>query len=217
MLRAIIFDFDGVIVDSHPAHKKAWNALFSSLGRNISDDELQFVVEGHKREVILRHFLGELSAEQVRQYGRQKEALLLNLAAEIRLVPGLQRFFTQLDAMNLSRGLATSGSRRRVEPVLKQFNMDRKFQAVVTGEDVLRGKPDPAIFILAAERMRMRPSEVLVCEDAANGVQGAKAAGMKCLAIAANGRGPLLAKAGADKVVPDFTQVSLDELQRLFF
>src|SRR5579871_1206395 len=182
MLRAIIFDFDGVIVDSHPAHKKAWNALFCSLGRNISDDELQFVVEGHKREVILRHFLGELSAEQVRQYGRQKEALLLNLAAEIRLVPGLQRFFAQLDAMNLSRGLATSGSRRRVEPVLKQFTMDRKFQAVVTGEDVLRGKPDPAIFILAAERMRMKPSEVLVCEDAVNGVQGAKAAGMKCLA-----------------------------------
>lgn len=216
MLRGIIFDLDGVIVDSHPAHKRAWRLFFASLGKTVSDDELEFVLEGHKREAILRHFLGDLTSKQVQDYGAQKDALFRKSAAELRINHGLPDFLEQVVRAEIPMALASSASRGRVEYLLVQLGLREIFKAVVTGDDVMRGKPDPAIFQLAANGLQILPSQILVCEDAANGVQAAKAAGMKCLAIAANGRGPLLAKAGADKVVADFTETSLEELRQFF-
>lgn len=216
MLRGIIFDLDGVVIDSHPAHKLAWRLFLTSVGRQVSDDELEFVLEGQKREDILRHFLGNLTNEQIREYGAQKEALFNGVAPEIKLNHGLPELLGQVVAAKLATALASSASRGRVESVLRQLNLNLLFQTVITGDDVPRGKPDPAIFRLAAERIQVRPEEILVCEDAVNGVEAAKAAGMKCLAIAANGRGPLLLKAGADKVVSGFTHTRLDDLHQLF-
>jgi HAD superfamily hydrolase (TIGR01509 family) len=216
MLRGIVFDLDGVLVDSHPAHKRAWKKFFTSVGRHVSDEELEFVLEGQKREDILRHFLDNLTDEQVKDYGAQKEALFKNSVSEIKFVEGLPAFLARAVATGLTMAIASSASSGRVEYLLRQLGFKERFQAVVTGDDVARGKPDPAIFILAADRMNVRPADILVCEDAVNGVEAAKRAGMKCLAIAANGRGPLLEKAGADKVVSDFSGANLDELRGLF-
>src|SRR5260370_27417766 len=100
--------------------------------------------------------------------------------------------------------------------MLEQLDLKQRFQAVVTGDDVKRGKPDPSIFRLAAESLHVAPSHILVCEDAVSGVEAAKAAGMTCLAIAPNGRGPLLEKAGADRLLLAFSAASLDALRGLF-
>lgn len=216
MLRALIFDLDGVIVDSHPVHKRAWKAFFASRGKDFSDEELEFVVEGRKREDILRHFLGELTEQQIRDYGAQKEALFRNSAAELKPVAGIERFLGEIAAAGLAAALASSASRLRVEYMLQQLGFAERFETIVTGDDVTQGKPDPKIFQLAAAQIGIQPHNILVCEDAVNGVQAAKSAGMKCLAIAANGRGPVLRNAGADKVVPDFTEAKLEELRLLF-
>lgn len=216
MLRGIIFDLDGVVIDSHPAHKRAWRAFFISVGKQVSDEEVEFVLEGQKREDILRHFLGDLTQEQIRDYGAKKDELFRSEAQDLKMNHGLPELLEQVAAAKLSTALASSASRSRVESVLRQFSLRELFEVVVTGEDVIRGKPDPAIFTLTAERLQIKPSEILVCEDAVNGVEAAKTAGMKCLAIAANGRGPLLQRAGADKVVPDFKGSSLDDLRQLF-
>jgi len=86
----------------------------------------------------------------------------------------------------------------------------------VTGNDVERGKPDPSLFLLAAQILQVAASQILVCEDAVAGVLAAKAAGMKCVGIAANGRQSMLTQAGADLVMNDFTYTSLDDVRRLF-
>lgn len=216
MLRGLILDLDGVVVDSHPVHMQAWKLFLASVGREISNEQLEFVLEGRKREDILRHFLGNLTDEQVRQYGAQKEAFFKKGASEIKTVRGLPRFLDQASGAGMAVALASSASRPRVEYTLRQLDFEQRFQTVVTGDDVARGKPDPALFMLAANRMQVRPEEVLVCEDAVNGVEAAKAAGMRCLAIAANGRGPLLEKAGAARVIPDFSGTNLDDLRELF-
>jgi len=216
MLRGIIFDLDGVLIDSHPAHMRAWKLFLSSLGREVSDEELEVVLEGQKREDILRHFLGELTEQQVRQYGLQKEALFRSSVPEIKITAGLPEFLRQTATSGLAMALASSGSRARVEYLVKELGFREYFPAIITGDDVTTGKPDPAIFNLTARRMGVDSREILVCEDAVNGVQAAKLAGMKCLAIATNGRGPILEKAGADKIVPDFTSVGLEELKKLF-
>lgn len=216
MLAGVIFDFDGVIADSHPVHIKAWKELLHSQGKAVSDAELSFVREGAKREEILRHFLGELTSEQVAIYGAEKEQLFQARASEVKLVPGFGEFLTQLEAIGLPSAVATSGSRTRIEHSLETFNLRDRFRAVVTGNEVGRGKPDPALFLLAAQALQIEPNHLVVFEDAAAGVLAAKNAGMRCVGIAANGRKSILKDAGADAVMNDFTYVNLGDVRRLF-
>jgi HAD superfamily hydrolase (TIGR01509 family) len=216
MLAGIIFDFDGVIVDSHPVHLEAWKALFSAMGKAVGDEELSFVTEGAKREEILRRFLGDLIPEQIELYGAEKERLYQARASEVKLVRGVTEFLQQVDVAGVPIAVATSGSRNRVERTLDAFGLLDRFRAIVTAEDVARGKPDPALFFLAASRLRAAADQILVCEDAVAGVCAARAAGMKCMAIAANGRRKLLQEAGAALVIEDFTQTGLDEVKRIF-
>jgi beta-phosphoglucomutase len=216
MIGGVIFDFDGVIVDSHPAHMQAWRDFLLTKGRAASDAELFFVREGAKREEILKHFLGKLTPEQAASYGAEKDKLFQERAGELTLVQGFAEFLLQLDAVALPSAVATSGSRRRVVQALEAFNMLNRFRGVITAEDVSRGKPDPALFLLAAQVLQVDVSHILVCEDAVAGVAAAKSAGMKCLGIAANGRASILTEAGADLVVKDFEDISLDDVRYLF-
>jgi HAD superfamily hydrolase (TIGR01509 family) len=216
MFGGVIFDFDGVIADSHPAHMRAWKVFLHSKGKPVSDAELSFVREGAKREEILRHFLGKLTPEQVANYGAEKDKLFQTRAEEVKLVPGLVDFLSQLESVALPSAVATAGSRRRVEQALAALNIRGRFHAVVTAEDVARGKPDPGLFLLAAQALQVDPRCILVCEDAVAGVLAAKSAGMKCLGLAANGRQSILQQAGADLVVSDFTHTSLCDVTQLF-
>lgn len=216
MLGGVIFDFDGVIIDSHPAHMQAWKTFLHSKRKLVSDAELSFVRDGAKREEILRHFLGELTPEKVATYGAEKDKLFRAHASELKLVPGFSEFLLQLDVIGLPSAVASSGSRQRVEQALEAFNLRDRFRAVMTAEDVDRGKPDPSLFLLAAQILQVDASQILVCEDAVAGVLAAKAAGMKCVGIAANGRQSMLTQAGADLVVNDFTYTCLDDVRRLF-
>jgi beta-phosphoglucomutase len=216
MLGGVIFDFDGVIVDSHPVHMQAWKAFLLAKGKAFSDAELSFIREGAKREEILRHFLGELTPDQIVGYGAEKDKLFQARAGDLKLIPGFTEFLLQLDSAALPTAVATSGSRTRVEQALEVLNVHKCFRAIVTGNDVERGKPDPSLFLLAAQILQVDASRVLVCEDAVAGVCAAKTAGMKCMGIAANGRKSLLAQAGADLVVKDFTRTNLEDVRRLF-
>jgi len=216
MLGGVIFDFDGVIVDSHASHIKAWKAFLLSKGKAFNDTELSFVREGAKREEILRRFLGELSPEQIVNYGAEKDKLFQASASTVKLVPGFTEFLLQLDSAALPSAVATSGSRSRVEQTLETLNVGKRFRTVVTGDDVERGKPDPDLFLLAAQALQIDPGHILVCEDAVAGVLAAKSARMKCVGIAANGREFLLKQAGANLVVKDFVHTSLNDVRRLF-
>jgi HAD superfamily hydrolase (TIGR01509 family) len=215
-LKQIIFDMDGVIVDSHPIHKLAWRRLLEMLGKQVSDEELDFILDGRKREEILRHFLGDLTEDQLQSYGALKDELLKDMAAEIKPVPGLIEFLDLLERAGIPKAIATCAHTSRVRWMLGQLKLLDRFSAIITGEDIVDGKPDPAIFNVAAARLRSDPENVLVIEDAVSGVKAAKHAGMRCLAIATPPRAKLLREAGADEVVPDFRVLSLSKLEALF-
>ncbi|HZU30633.1 MAG TPA: HAD family phosphatase [Candidatus Angelobacter sp.] len=216
MLAGVIFDFDGVIAESHPVHLLAWRMFLETVGKSLSDEDLSFVLEGAKREDILQRFLGELTPEQIKLYGAAKEQLFQTHAGAMKLIAGIAEFLDQLDAAGMPYAVASSGSRKRVEGSLEKFDLKPRFRSVVTGDDVSNGKPDPALFLLAAERLSVAPQNLMVCEDAVAGVQAAKKAGMKCLAIATNGREGKLKDAGADLIARDFTTVKLVDVQKLF-
>jgi len=216
MLAGVIFDMDGVVVDSHPAHMLAWKMLLEELGKNLSESDLDFVLDGHRREEILRHYLGELTADQVKEYGSRKDALYREAAQELKTIRGLEEFMNQLAAAGIAMAVASSAGRQRVEQTLEKLRLAKRFRAVVTGDDVVKHKPDPAVFLMAAQEMGVRAESILVCEDAAVGVIAAKSAGMKCLGIAVEGREAQLRQAGADRVVRDFREVRLEEVSGMF-
>ena len=215
MLSAIIFDMDGVVIDSHPIHRRSWRLFLQSVGKSVTDDELDFVLEGTKRNDILRHFLGDLSQRQLEEYGQQKEALFRQQAISMQPISGFLSFIRGLTGSGVLAALASSGSKRRVGYILEHLEVESHFSVVVTGDDVANGKPDPTIFRIAAERLGVPPSRTLVFEDAIAGVQAAKTAGMRCIGIAQGARCPLLTKAGAESVVPNFEGLDLVSVETM--
>lgn len=216
MLSGVIFDMDGVVIDSHPIHRRAWKRFLEAIGVVVTEERLEFVTQGGKREDILRYFLGPLTDEQVKEYGQRKEALFREEALTIDPMPGLSRFLADLEEAGIPIGLASCGSRVRISYVLERLGWSSRFRVIVTGDDVLYGKPDPSIFCKAASAMGIPCHYALVFEDAVPGVRGAIAAGMKAIGVSSNGGTRLLLAAGAAGVVPDFSEVRLCDLQKLF-
>lgn len=216
MLKGVIFDMDGVLIDSHPIHKRAWRKFFSLLDLQVSDEQLDFVLDGRKKEDILRHFLGDLAPARLRDYGVQKEMLFREEAANIEPIEGVLDFLRDLTSEGITFALASCGSFSRVHYILRQLNIHDEFRGIVTADDVQRGKPDPDIFHKAAEKLGICYEELLVCEDAVSGIKAAKAAGIKSLGIGDQGRAPDLLDAGATRVVPNFSATSLGEIKEMF-
>jgi beta-phosphoglucomutase len=215
MIKAVVFDFDGVIVDSHPVHKRAWRRFLESVGRTVSEEDLQFVMDGRKREDILRHFLGDLDPELIIKYGHRKEQFFRDEAGDVQAVDGLRSFLEELEDAGVAMGVASSGSRSRVGFLLDRLDLAKHFQVVVTGDEVKRGKPDPSVFLAAAQALQEDPRESLAFEDAISGVESAKAAGMMCIGIAQPDRASFLLGAGANLVVPDFRSLSHSVLREM--
>jgi beta-phosphoglucomutase len=216
VLRGAIFDFDGVIVDSHPVHKRAWKKLLESVGRGVSDEELQFVLDGKKREEILRHFLGDLDPRLMSEYSQKKERFFQNEAAAVQTIEGVEGFLEDLAVACVTCGIASSGSASRVNFLLDRFDLKRHFKAIVTGDDIKTGKPNPAIFLRAAQDVQLDPSELIAFEDAQSGIMAARSAGMMCIGIAQPDRESILLGAGANFVLPDFRSLSHSVLREMF-
>jgi len=211
-IRGFVFDMDGVIVDSHPSHRAAWKKFLQSVGHAASDREIDFILDGRKREEILRHFLGELSPEEIRDYGNRKDQMLRELGSRSEPIDGAIEFLVELREAGIAMGLATSAARGRAEATLSELGIKDYFDAIVTGDDVPIGKPDPSIYHLAAARLRENPTRLLAFEDAVSGVQAALCAGLRCVGVASGPRVEQLRTAGAEFVICDFNSPSLSNL-----
>jgi len=212
MIEGIIFDMDGVLIDSHPVHRLAWRKFLATVGKTVDDEELGFILEGRRREEILRHFLGDLSVSKIAEYGEHKDLYFEENFGDVSLVPGVREFLQSLESAGLKCAIATSASSARTWGTLHRLELEEKFDAVVTGDDVGVGKPDPAVYNLAAQRISLIPENLIVFEDAPCGVQSARFAGMRCVGVSTNGRAEILLQCGAEFVVPDFVNLSVETL-----
>jgi beta-phosphoglucomutase len=214
MIEGVIFDMDGVLIDSHPVHRIAWRRFLASIGKQVPDEQLNFILEGRRRDEILQYFLGDLPEVTIVEYGRRKEDFFQENFKDIKLIPGVEGFLEELRRGGVKTAIATSASSYRTRKTLQLLNLDNSFAAVITGDDVTAGKPDPAVYRMAAEHLNLGSSQILVLEDAPSGVQAAKAAGMRCVGVTSNGRADALRRAGADHIIPDFLNLSTEELFR---
>lgn len=208
-LQAVVFDMDGVIVDSHPAHRFAWKEFLRTLGKEVSDSELDFVMDGRKREDILIHFLGPLSPVQLERYGKLKNDLFWQASSKVVPIPGAFEFIERVHRAGIAMAVATSASTSRTHSILERTELLKCFHTIVTGDEVRHGKPDPDIYRLACRRIGCPPDVATAVEDAASGIRAAKGAGLRCVGIAGNRPKEPLTAAGADCVLRDFVGVTV--------
>jgi HAD superfamily hydrolase (TIGR01509 family) len=185
MIRGVLFDMDGVLVDSEPFICKAAIMMFSELGIRVSEEEFQpFVGMGENRYiggVADRHGLN-VDIEQVK--ARTYEIYGIIVKGKLSPLPGAHEFISKCRNKELKLALATSADRVKMEVNLKEIGLSGdSFDAIITGLDVANKKPFPDIFLLAAERMGLKPYDCLVIEDAVSGIKAGKNAGCKCLAV----------------------------------
>jgi beta-phosphoglucomutase len=216
-LRAVIFDMDGVIVDSHPAHRVAWRHFLRDLGREVSDQDLDFILDGRKRREILRHFLGELSENELLEHGKRKDEFFQRSGLQMKPIPGIGEFIRALKKNKILTAVATSASLARTQSTLAGLHLTDYFDATVTSNDIAEGKPDPAIYRLACERLNTSPHQAIAIEDAVSGIHAARAAGLRCLGLAKGDLAGQLKSAGAIDVIQSFSGFSFGELKTLFF
>jgi beta-phosphoglucomutase len=216
MISGIIFDLDGVIADTHAIHRCAWRHLLLEKKRKVTEEQLDFILEGRKREEILRHFFGDLLPSELSEFGQRKDDLFYKYSRELRAIPGLPAFLDQVKGAGIRKAVATSASRHRAQFILQKLGLASHFHAVLTGDDVHRGKPDPALFSLAASCLDIAPWQSLVAEDSCSGVRASKSAGMRCLGIGQGSQRSRLIREGADHIVENFEGLSLSALGMLF-
>ncbi len=178
-LSAFIFDMDGVIVDSNPQHRLAWEAFNGRYGLETTEDMHRFMY-GRRNDQIVRDFFGEqLSEDEVAARGFAKEALYRDMIGdrvESMIVPGLRDFLDR--HRDTPKAVASNAEPANVEFLLDRAGLRPYFRAVVDGHQVARPKPFPDIFLRAAELLRVSPAECLVFEDSHSGVEAGQAAGM---------------------------------------
>lgn len=211
-IRAVVFDMDGVLIDSHPAHKAAWGEFLRSMGREVSDAELDFILDGRTRPEILRHYFGDLPDHELHRYGRCKDEIFRAMERDIKPVPGVVEFLGQLQAQSIRASVATSASEIRTVSTVERLGLGGYFEAIVTASDVSAGKPDPTVYRLACERMEIRPEDAVAFDDAIAGIEAAKSAGMRCIGVTNNGASRQLIAAGAETVIVNFCDFSLENI-----
>jgi beta-phosphoglucomutase len=190
MRPAVIFDVDGVLVDSYRAHLEGWIRAGRRWGFTMTEQQFALSFGRTSREVIRDTFgMTWLSDAQIRQLDEEKESLYRELVSES--FPAMDGVLELLDALHgagFALAVGSSGPPPNVDVVLDQLGRRHLFGAVVTGADVQRGKPDPAVFLLGAERLGVSPRQCVVIEDAAAGVAAARNADMKSVGFISTGR-----------------------------
>ena len=181
---AVIFDVDGVLVDSYQAHFASWRQLYGELGRDYS--ESAFASDfGRRSGDILRRTLGDkLTDGQVHELDQRKEALFRDLLRKNFLpMDGAVELIDALAADGFRLAVGSSAPLENIELSLEKLGRAAKFSAIVAGADVTRGKPDPQVFQLAAQRLGTSPDSCAVIEDAVHGIEAAQRAAMIGIAL----------------------------------
>lgn len=188
---AVLFDVDGVLVDSYQAHYESWQVLAGETGEFQVTEESFAENFGRTSREILSELLPpeRLSEDSIAELDRRKEELYREIIRrDYPVMPGARELIEDLHAAGFRLAAGSSGPPKNVDLAIDQLELRPLFGALVHGREVPRGKPDPAIFLLCAERLDVAPENCAVIEDAAPGVAAAKAAGMLSIGLVSTGR-----------------------------
>jgi beta-phosphoglucomutase len=211
---AVLWDMDGVLVDSAELHRRAWRIFLTQNNLTVGDEIFERGFGQPNEQVLPRYFPG-LSDQEIRQLSADKEACYRRLVRQegIFPVPGVLVWMEKFQRAGIRQGMATSGCRANASMIVDLTGAGTYLTSVVAAEDVSRGKPHPDVFVRTSERVGVPPERCLVIEDSLHGIRAARAAGMRCLALETTHDASELGE--ADHVIRDMGQFSWETWHQL--
>lgn len=224
MLRAVIFDFDGVITDSEILHFRAFNAVLAQYGLQLTKPEYYKTYLGMSDADCFRALIAEgrlpIQEPQIKGLGQQKTRLFERLAkTEGKIIEGVREFLDTLSTAQVPTAICSGALRAEIELILQESGLRSRFDTIVSAEEVTRGKPDPEGFLLALQKLNelwpepITAQRCIVIEDSHWGLKAAKAAGMHAIAVTNSYDAAQLKP--ADRVVARLDELTMDDLQRI--
>ena len=210
----VIFDMDGVIIDSNPFHKIALNQFCGQHGKFLSEEDLLKKVYGRTNKEWITNLFGDIGEEKLRAYAAEKEALFRELYKnDIVPVKGLVKFLQQLDHHKIARSIGTSAPRANVDFTLSSTHLEKYFEIILDDTFVNLGKPNPEIYIKSIKALELPPGRCIVIEDSLSGIQAGKAAGAKVIGITTTHTAAEMPE--TDLVIDDFESLTVEMLEEL--
>ena len=214
MLKAVIFDMDGVIVNSEPLHRKAYFDMFEEFNLNVSN-RLYESFTGKSTSAICKElckiFDLSISHEKLMLSKRKHFKTIFDNDPEFQMIDGVLSLIKNYFYNNLTLILASSASMTNINRIFKKFDLDKFFKAKISGADLKESKPNPEIFIKAAKLSGFNKSECIVIEDSTNGITASKSAGIYCIGFnSPNSKNQNYDK--ADLVVSNFNEIMFSKI-----
>ena len=214
-MNGVIFDWDGVVIDSSAHHERSWEILAEEIGKPLPPGHFKDGFGKKNQEIIPRILRWSQDPDEIALLGERKEELYRELvrAGGVVILPGARELLVALRDAAIPRAIGSSTPRSNLDAIFAATGLGAFFEAVVCGDDVTAGKPAPEVFLLAAKKLGLAPGTCLVIEDAHSGIAAARAAGMKVLAVATTNRIDELS--AADAAVASLDGVTPETLRRI--
>ena len=214
-----IWDVDGTLVDTAELHFDAWKIACEELGRPFTRADFAATFGRRNPEIMKVLFGDRFSSAEVDAIGVHKEDLYREAALKkgIVLLPGVRSLLEGLRDAGFQQAIGSSAPRANVDLIMKMTGTASFFTGISAMEDTQRGKPDPQVFLIAAERIGIAPARCVVFEDAVAGIEAARAGGMRSVAVTFVGHHPeaKLRAAGADRIVGTLDELNAGQVEKL--
>ncbi len=216
MLRAALFDMDGVIVDNHHFHVQAWKLFCDKYNISLTENDFRAKYFGKNNTDILSGLLNRsVSQTEVDELGEEKEELYRKVYKDhVKPVEGLVELLKSLKENGVKIGVATSAPASNLDFVFENIKIKNYFNAVVDAHQIKNGKPNPEIYLKTAEILDVSPADCVVFEDSVSGIQSGQRAGMKVISLITTHRIDELPK--TELAINNFTEISVEKIKLLF-
>ncbi|GET23329.1 HAD superfamily hydrolase (TIGR01509 family)/beta-phosphoglucomutase family hydrolase [Prolixibacter denitrificans] len=214
----IIFDMDGVIIDSNPLHIKAWRSVFEKENVFISDDDFSNIVSGTTGDTAIRTLLKrELTQDEVNNFNEAVDAEFRRMLTEMNVGPvkGLRNFLERMRSAGHRIVVATSAPTKNVDMVMNKLQLREYFEFIIDRTRVTHGKPHPEIYLKTLEQIAIPDYRCVVFEDSLAGVKSAVGAGLRVIGVTTSHSAEELNAIGASLTIKDFDEVSAEHISTL--
>ena len=215
MLKAIIFDLDGTLVDSLPYHHESWRIFFKK--NNIEENDFNEIYRNYKGGgtlELMRSVFGDIyTKDELEKMSDDKEVIFRDIyRSKIFPINGLRKFLDNLKKNNILLSIGSNAIRKNVLMTIKELGITNYFSSIICGDEVSKGKPDPEMYIKTLSNLKVNKNECIIFEDSIEGVTAAKNANIKVIGVTSSQSSETLKSVGAFKTIEDYTKISIDNI-----